>query len=223
MSETTSIDIIHTRQQLRIESLARRDRMSSSERKDFSRIIIDRLKSEIEAGYEKTDVPSGIRTPDPGVRDPLTFLHCYISFRSEVETRTFIEETLACGVRIVVPVVEELDGNQFLVHTEIKGLSELRQGAFGLEEPVERIPSLLDALGAVIVPIAAFDRSGTRLGYGKGFYDRFLHGLPRAVLRIGLAFSTQEVAHIPILPHDEPLDCIITEREIIRAEPSTSI
>jgi 5-formyltetrahydrofolate cyclo-ligase len=222
MSETTSIDIIRARQQLRIDTLARRDRMPNSERKDFNQIIIDRLKSEIETGY-KRGLPSGIRTPESGPRDPLTFLHCYISFRSEVETRAFIEETLARGVRIVVPVVEELDGKQFLVHTEIKGLSELRQGAFGLEEPTERIPSSLESLGAVIVPIAAFDRSGTRLGYGKGFYDRFLHGLPQSVLRIGLAFSAQEVAHIPILPHDERLDCIITEREIIRAEPSTSV
>jgi len=222
MSDTFSPDILSTRQQLRMDSLARRDRMPDSERKDFSQIIIDRLKSEIGRGF-KTGSSFEPRTPSPESHDPLTFLHCYISFRSEVETRTFIEETLARGIRIVVPVVEELDGKQFLVHTEIKGLSELRQGAFGLEEPTERIPSSLESLGAVIVPIAAFDRSGTRLGYGKGFYDRFLHGLPQSVLRIGLAFSAQEVAHIPILPHDERLDCIITEQEIICAEPSTSV
>ena len=109
-----------------------------------------------------------------------------------------------------------MDGQQFLAHTEIKGLTALRRGAFGLDEPVERTPSTLESLDAVIIPIAAFDRRGTRLGYGKGFYDRFLHDLPRSIPRIGLAFAVQEVASIPDLPHDEPLDYVITEREIIR-------
>jgi 5-formyltetrahydrofolate cyclo-ligase len=53
------------------------------------------------------------------------------------------------------------------------------------------------------------------LGYGKGFYDAFLHELPPATKRIGLAFALQEVTQIPMLPHDEPVHRVITESEDI--------
>src|ERR1017187_4042395 len=134
------------------------------------------------------------------------FIHCYISFRSEVETREFIETEIKSGIRVVVPVVEQKDFNPFLIHTEIRGLTNIKKGMFGLEEPIEQTPTSLEALDAVIVPIVAFDRSGMRLGYGKGFYDRFLGELPKSVERIGIAFSAQEFEHIPKLPHDELLD-----------------
>ncbi len=150
-------------------------------------------------------------------------VHCYISFRSEVETREFIEDAIRDGLRVIVPVVEQSgkaegrEQTERLVHTEIRRLTGLAKGRFGLEEPAEREPSSLESLDVVIVPVVAFDRHGTRLGYGKGFYDVFLHELPRSVERIGLAFSAQEITHIPALPHDEPLDTIITERKIIKA------
>ena len=195
------------RQQLRFEAIARRDSLSPSERTVYSQDAIALLRTYLEGIGAK-------------------FLHCYISFRTEVETRAFIEESLERGLRIVVPVVEELDNHRFLIHTEIKGLTDLRPSAFGLDEPIERNASTLESLDAVVLPLVAFDRRGMRLGYGKGFYDRFLHELPRSIPRIGLGFTVQEIPHIPIQPHDEPLDYIITEREIIqtiRAESSTTI
>ena len=91
----------------------------------------------------------------------------------------------------------------------------LDQAAYGIEEPRKKEPADFTELGAVILPLAAFDRSGTRLGYGKGFYDRFLATLPQAVLRVGVAFATQEVPSIPRHDHDEALDLVITERELI--------
>jgi 5-formyltetrahydrofolate cyclo-ligase len=64
------------------------------------------------------------------------------------------------------------------------------------------------------VPLAAFDRRGHRIGYGKGFYDRALANLPHATT-IGLAFATQEIDHVPDEAHDRALDFVVTEREII--------
>ncbi len=185
------------RRQLRVESLTLRDRISTEERHEISERIIAILEPYLTVRQAK-------------------FIHCYISFRSEVETRSFIERSLERGIRVVVPVVEMLDGKELLVHTEIRGLTELKKGRFGLEEPIERSPSSLENLDAVLIPLAAFDRNGTRLGYGKGFYDEFLSQLPRSVERIGLAFASQEVNNIPAEPHDEPLDTVVTEREIIR-------
>ncbi|MFI5202567.1 MAG: 5-formyltetrahydrofolate cyclo-ligase [Candidatus Kapaibacterium sp.] len=196
-------DVQEVRRELRARAMAAREELAPEIRHQFSAEIIERLKPYLTG--KKCQA-----------------LHCYISFRSEVETRVFIEGIIHEGMRVIVPVVEyageaeEAEADR-LVHTEIRGLTGLAKGRFGLEEPVEREPSSLEALDAVIVPIVAFDRRGTRLGYGKGFYDVFLRELPRSIERIGLAFSAQEVDHIPRLPHDEPLDTIITEHEIIHA------
>ena len=69
----------------------------------------------------------------------------------------------------------------------------------------------------LIVPLVAFDRSGGRLGYGGGFYDRSLEGLrtKRATLAIGFAFAAQEAENLPLEATDQPLDMIVTERGII--------
>lgn len=70
----------------------------------------------------------------------------------------------------------------------------------------------------VIVPLVGFDRSGARLGYGGGFYDRTLEALRRAgpVTAIGFAFAAQELDMVPTEPTDQPLDMIVTEAEVIR-------
>jgi 5-formyltetrahydrofolate cyclo-ligase len=173
-----------------------RDALSPDERHRLSTEIVNRLRGYLfEKKYQS--------------------IHCYISFRSEVETREFIEHALQERMRITVPIVEQIDGKKVLAHTEVSKVSGLADGHFGLQESVERTPASLLSLDAVIVPLVAFDRRGTRLGYGMGFYDTFLHELPRTIERIGFAFSLQEINHIPSLPHDEPLDTIITEKEII--------
>ncbi len=189
-------NILHLRQDLRQTAVRTRDQLAEDIRAEASKEIISRLKDHLASIHS-------------------SYIHCYISFRSEVETRSFIEGSLAEGSRIVVPVIEELDGRQWMAHTEIKGITGLKRGAFGLEEPVERTPSSLESVEAVIVPLVAFDREGMRLGYGKGFYDQFLASLPRSIPRVGLAFAIQEVPQIPAFPHDERLDVVITERETI--------
>jgi 5-formyltetrahydrofolate cyclo-ligase len=76
----------------------------------------------------------------------------------------------------------------------------------------------LAAPGVVFVPLVGFDRTGARLGYGGGYYDRTLAALP-GVLAIGYGHAAQEVPAIPTEPHDWRLPIIVTEREIIRVDP----
>ena len=71
------------------------------------------------------------------------------------------------------------------------------------------------AYDSIIVPVLGFDADGYRLGFGKGWYDRFLATQPQA-LKIGLAYSWSQVPALPHEPHDIPLDILVTEREIIR-------
>lgn len=92
---------------------------------------------------------------------------------------------------------------------------ELEPGPFGTSHPAESSPELYPNI--LIVPLAAFDRSGNRIGYGGGYYDRTLELLRQRqeTLAIGLAFASQELPHIPAERFDQPLDMVVTCREII--------
>ncbi|MDN5568329.1 MAG: 5-formyltetrahydrofolate cyclo-ligase [Paracoccus sp. (in: a-proteobacteria)] len=91
----------------------------------------------------------------------------------------------------------------------------LQTGAFGTSQPAPDAPELTPRL--LIVPLAGFDRSGNRIGYGGGFYDRTLQILRESgpVMAIGLAFACQELPAIPAEDFDQPLDLIVTERETL--------
>ena len=82
------------------------------------------------------------------------------------------------------------------------------------EPPADAEPVVPDLL---FVPLAAFDRRGHRIGYGAGFYDRTLAALraEREVAAIGLAYAAQEVLFVPADDHDEPLDMVVTEKDVI--------
>lgn len=91
---------------------------------------------------------------------------------------------------------------------------KLEADAFGVLAPVPSVPEVKP--GLVFVPLLAFDRLGGRLGQGGGHYDRVLQRLrPFGVLAVGLAYAGQEMPAIPMEPHDQRLDWVITEREAI--------
>ncbi len=92
----------------------------------------------------------------------------------------------------------------------------LDAGPFGTSHPSESSPVLRPEV--LIVPLAAFDRAGNRIGYGGGYYDRTLELLRSqgSVIAIGLAFASQELPQVPVEAFDQPLDLIVTCREIIR-------
>ena len=134
-------------------------------------------------------------------------LALYWPIRSEADPRPAISHLVQ---PLCLPAVTD-DG---LVFRHWRQGDALNIGAFGLSEPAHSAEPLQPA--TLIVPLAAFDRRGHRIGYGKGFYDRALASLPQA-LTIGLAFATQEIDQVPEEAHDHALDYVITEREIIAA------
>jgi len=121
-------------------------------------------------------------------------------------------------IQVIVPVITA-DGS--MGHAEYDEHDLLVERAFGISEPVEMRTVTDLKFDAVFVPLVAFDRSGARLGYGKGYYDRFLKLLPKETLRIGLAFAVQEVPSIPREKHDELLQYVLTESELIEVGHST--
>jgi 5-formyltetrahydrofolate cyclo-ligase len=138
----------------------------------------------------------------------------FASFGAELPTDPVMRWVLSSGRRLLVPYV---DGRR-LSAAEVRDLEELAPGYRGIREPVERTPVDPADAAAVLVPGVAFDETGRRLGYGGGFYDAFLAGIAAGVPRIGLCFDLQVVDEVPASPNDEPVDLIVTERRVIRAE-----
>ena len=135
----------------------------------------------------------------------------FSSFGSEVPTGPLIERLREGGVTTALPRIEEGD----LVPVAYAPGDPVRPTSFGALEPVG--PDALDAasLDVVVVPGVAFDRSGGRIGYGGGYYDRFLRDL--APFRAGIAFSLQVVdGRLPAGNFDLPVHAIVTEEETIR-------
>ena len=91
----------------------------------------------------------------------------------------------------------------------------LKINKFGIPEPVSSKISYPDIL---LVPLVAYDRSLNRLGYGGGYYDRYIEKIEKIkkVTKIGLAFSFQKISSIPINQYDKKLDFIVTEKEILQ-------
>lgn len=141
-------------------------------------------------------------------------LHTYIgAIEGEVATDGIVEAALASGRRVFCPRV--VRGPDRLESYEIRSLDELIPGPRGLREPdparARRVAE--EEIGLVLVPGIAFDRRGHRIGFGAGFYDRFLGALGAPT--VGLAFSLQIVHRVPCAKRDVPADWIVTEEETI--------
>ncbi|WP_420010690.1 5-formyltetrahydrofolate cyclo-ligase [Tateyamaria sp.] len=135
----------------------------------------------------------------------------YMPIRSEISPLPAMAEAAAHGP-VCVPVI--MAAGAPLRFSRWAPDGPLRDGPFGA-----RVPETDDFLDPeiVIVPLVAFTRAGGRLGYGGGFYDRTLERLRarRATLAIGFAYGAQEAEALPLEPTDQPLDLIVTEREVI--------
>lgn len=140
----------------------------------------------------------------------------FASFRSEVSTFKLIEETLSLGKNVLLPLVDT--ENKELRLFEIKDLNELSPGYMGIPEPAvpEGRERDINDVQMVVMPGAAFDISGNRLGYGAGYYDKLLSRLRRKVPFVALAYEDQIVDSIPSEAHDVCVQIIVTDKRIIR-------
>jgi 5-formyltetrahydrofolate cyclo-ligase len=133
----------------------------------------------------------------------------YVSAENEIDTHEFINKCFESGKRIAVP---KTDVHNILFY-EIKSLTALSPGKFGIPEPVNiSEPVRITDKTLCIVPALACNKSGYRIGYGKGYYDRFLDGLN--ITTAALCY-TKNIKEFNTEPHDIPVKLIITEGGII--------
>ncbi len=134
----------------------------------------------------------------------------FVSFNSEVHTHNMIRNSFRSKT-IVIPKVMQHE----IEPSVIIDFDNLISGKFGIKEPIEIMKIAYKNIDLVLVPGIVFDREGHRIGYGFGYYDRFLRKVTKAV-KIGLCFDFQVVDKIPREGHDVPVDFIVTEKRIIK-------
>ncbi|WP_211885981.1 5-formyltetrahydrofolate cyclo-ligase [Plastoroseomonas hellenica] len=127
----------------------------------------------------------------------------------EIDLRPLMEALVAHGHGLALPMTPPR-GNPLIFRRWLPG-EALAQGPMGTRHPEGGEPVQPDV---ILVPLLAFDRAGRRLGYGGGYYDRTLAGLPDAQA-IGIAFASQEVREVPAGPHDARLPLVATEAGLI--------
>ena len=137
----------------------------------------------------------------------------YMALPQEVQTMQIITQARQLQKRVAVPVIR----GQALVAVALnEAPMQLRRGRFGILEPRgTQCVIHPQEIGCIAVPGIAFDARGGRLGFGKGYYDRFLKQLPATTYRYGLAFGIQVVPCVPQAPHDICMHGIVTEQGCI--------
>ncbi|GGD94476.1 5-formyltetrahydrofolate cyclo-ligase [Aureimonas endophytica] len=179
---------------LRAEALARRDAMDGAAR--------------IEAGFAVAETVAADLAFEPG-----TVVSGFLPIRSEIDLRPLMAILADRGARLCVPAIVGED----LEFRELRRGAALEPQGFGTYAPGADAPVLDPAI--MLVPFAAFDRRGHRIGYGRGYYDRAIARLAsagRPPRTLGLGFAVQEVPRVPDEPHDAALDLIATECGIHR-------
>ncbi len=142
----------------------------------------------------------------------------YAAKGSEVATDRIDASARARGLRVVYPRI--VDGQRRLEFCEVT-IEMLEPGHFGLREPKRDMQAIeLTSIAAFVVPGVAFDRSGGRVGWGRGYYDATLAAASARALRIGVAFDIQLMEQVPSDPHDAPLHHVVTENATHRGAAS---
>ncbi len=186
------------RKELRKKTLEKRDKLSQDQQIEKSMLIQNMI---YESKY---------------IIDAKSILS-YVHFRSEVKTNIFINNCLSDFKKMSVPIT--LTNKNELRAVQITDPeNDLQAGYCSIPEPIPKLlaSSTVDPqkIDVVIVPGSVFDSNGGRLGYGGGYYDRFLTQSSPMALRIAFAFELQMVDKVPMEKHDQFMDIVVTEKQL---------
>lgn len=198
MPESTD-DLSQAKRELRHAVMARRDELSAQNRAEAGRLIRSRL----------------LALP---VVQAAESLFVFVSYSTEVDTHPLLESLLDAGRRIAVPKIVD---KTTMLSVPITSMEGLEPDKMGILTPVssehERGP-----FDVAITPGVAFTTAGERLGYGRGYYDRWFADHPVST-KIAICFEAQIVDSLPTDEYDRPVDIIVTEKRLIRAKPGPQI
>ncbi len=176
---------------LRAEALTRRDALD----------LDNRLEWDAELAAHALALPVWTGNAGP--------VSAYWPMRSEADPRPVLEALHERGLPLCLPAIVD----RHMIFRRWAPYEPIVPGGFGTLVPAPGEPEVKPTI--LLVPLAAFDRRGYRIGYGKGYYDRALSELGPTI-SIGIGYAAQEIEAVPDEPHDRRLDWIVTEREMLR-------
>jgi 5-formyltetrahydrofolate cyclo-ligase len=221
------MDRLERKKLLRKQMETKRDELTAEERREKSARIcgafLEFVMIGTGGGLFAAPVgkrPQGLSATPTEARSKNPSLMAFLPMKSEVNVTPIIEEYWEQGHKVAAPKAHK-EQKMLALHW-IQGYSDLDQGAWGIREPRPTAPPVQDIadIGIILVPGLAFDASGGRLGYGGGFYDRFIdryraEGKPTPILA-ALAYDLQLLPGVPMDEHDVRMDYIFTESGIIQ-------
>lgn len=192
---TLSCNRMESKAELRKYFRVKRASLSDEERKKLSFLIEQQILSYLD------------------LRPKLKHMHIFLPIKKlkEVDTFPLIQKLLDRGLDLYTSAVDFQ--TQEMKTLKIRVPLETVEDEFGIPVPVHQEITEIKCIQMVLIPLLAYDLDGNRLGYGMGFYDRFLEALPRKVVKAGVSFFSPE-EQIPSESHDIKLDICFTAKEI---------
>ena len=186
-------NIVAQKAELRGEALTKRDALSPEERAAAAEAIAARA---FPIPFKAGTIVSG-----------------FMPLKSELNPVPLMRKLAEAGAKLALPAIAGR-GSPLIMRAYAFG-DELARGQWGIREPKPEAAEV--ATDILLVPLAAFDRAGHRIGYGAGYYDMTIAALraKKTVTAVGLAFAAQEISSVPATPRDEALDLVLTEHEVI--------
>ncbi|MDD7929384.1 5-formyltetrahydrofolate cyclo-ligase [Microbacterium thalli] len=196
-----SDSIDNAKRALRADLRERRSTMSDAARETAA----DGIRSQLRELVERLGVRS---------------LSCYLSAPTEPGTRLFVDEAVAAGLRVLLPVTRN-DGLLDWVVAEPGGA--IADGMFGLPEPVGEVlsPMSVGEVDLLVIPAAAVDVAGMRLGWGRGYFDKTLGSMENRPPVYAVVFDSELVDEVPRDLHDQPVTGVVTPTRTVVLAPET--
>lgn len=146
-------------------------------------------------------------------------MSCFLSTTSEPGTRSFVTDAVARGIRVLLPVTRADGLLDWAVATPDGDIAE---GMFGLPEPVGELlgPIAVNDVDLLVIPAAAVDRSGMRLGWGRGFFDKTLGSMERCPPVYAVVFDSEVLDEVPSDLHDQPVTGVVTPTRTLTLAPT---
>jgi 5-formyltetrahydrofolate cyclo-ligase len=190
-----SNDVEHAKRALRAELRERRQLLSEAQREAAASALGDRLDDLVDA--------LGVRS-----------LSCYLSTTTEPGTREFVRRAVRRGIRVLLPVTRS-DG---LLDWAVAGDDdEITEGLHGLPEPAGEVlgPIAVNDVDLMIVPAAAVDRTGMRMGWGRGYFDKTIGSMEKCPPVYAVVYDSEILDSLPREVHDQPVNGVVTPSQTL--------
>lgn len=195
-----SHDIEHAKRALRAELRERRQLLSDAQREAAASAIAERLDSLVE---------------ELGARS----VSCFLSTTAEPGTREFVAGAVRRGIRVLLPITRADGLLDWAVATDD---GEVAEGLFGLPEPTGEVlsPMAVNDVDLMIIPAAAVDRTGMRMGWGRGYFDKTLGSMEKCPPVYAVVYDSEILDSLPREVHDQPVTGVVTPTQTLILSPT---